>query len=83
MRSEMPKKYWKYLPEATCIKNLTRGAAAITAQMIDAPATNSNRARDKSQAVAQFQDTLRLNNRIDQNTGAWTDEPHKKQYVVH
>ena len=75
MRSEMPKKYWKYLPEATCIKSLTRGAAAMTEQMIDAPATNSNRARDKSHAVAQFQDTLRLNNRFVQNTDTGTDEP--------
>ena len=75
MRSEMPKKYWKYLPEATCIKNLTRGAAAITEQMINAPATSSNRAREKSQVVAKFQNTLRVNNRIDQTTGTCTDKP--------
>lgn len=63
MRSEMPKKYWKHLPEASCIGDLTRGAAASTAQMIDAPATRSNRVRDKSQLVTKFQNTLRAQNK--------------------
>ena len=75
MRSEMPKKYWKYLPEAACIQNLTRGATAVTEQMIDAPTTNSDRAREKSRIVAQFQNTLRLKNRIDPNVDTPTDKP--------
>ena len=75
MRSEMPKKYWKYLPEATCIQDLTRDAAAITEQMINAPATSSNRAREKSQVVAKFQNTLRVNNRIDHDAGNGTNKP--------
>ena len=65
MRSEMPKKYWKYLPEASCIQDLARGAAASTAQMLDAPATRSSRAREKSQIVRQFQNTLRKKNVVD------------------
>ena len=59
MSSEMPKKYWKYLPEASCIQDLTRGAATLAEQMIDAPATNSHRVRRKSQFVTQFQNNLR------------------------
>jgi probable DNA metabolism protein len=70
MKSEMPKKYWKYLPEASCIQDLTRGAAASTAQMIDSPATASNRAREKSQMVTQFQDKLRANNSADRAAGS-------------
>ena len=75
MRSEMPKKYWKYLPEAACIHDLTRGATAVTEQMIDAPTTNSDRAREKSRIVAQFQNTLRLKNRIDPDTDNFSDTP--------
>ena len=63
MRSEMPKKYWKYLPEASCIQDLVRGAAASTAQMINAPATSSSRAREKSKMVTHFQDNLRAKSR--------------------
>jgi len=62
MKSEMPKKYWKYLPEAACIQDLTRGASASTAQMINAPSTCSNRVRTKSQLVEQFQNDLRSQN---------------------
>ena len=62
MISEMPKKYWKHLPEAACIQGLTRGAAATTEKMLEAPVTNSNRARDKSRVITHFQDQLRSNN---------------------
>ena len=79
MRSEMPKKYWKYLPEATCIQDLARGAAASTAQMIDAPATSSDRAREKSQLVAQFQNKLRLKNATDKLTDTRRKSAHSKQ----
>jgi probable DNA metabolism protein len=64
MMSEMPKKYWKYLPEAACIQNLTRGAAASTQQMLEAPATSSTRVRERSRAVTNFQDQLRAKNRV-------------------
>lgn len=64
MRSEMPKKYWKYLPEASCIRELTRGAAASTAQMVASPLTSSSRAREKSQQVKRYQNQLRSKNRV-------------------
>ncbi len=38
MQSEMPKKYWKNLPEAALIKELIRGAQSTTEQYIEAPA---------------------------------------------
>jgi DNA polymerase len=64
MRSEMPKKYWKYLPEASCIQGLTRDAAASTAQMVTSPLTSSSRVREKSRQVTQYQDQLRSKNRV-------------------
>lgn len=63
MRSEMPKKYWKYLPEASCIKDLARDAGSRTNNMVAAELTNSDRVRLKSDALAQQQDGLRAVNR--------------------
>lgn len=37
MQSEMPKKYWKNLPEAPLIAELTRKAARRTGDMVEAP----------------------------------------------
>ena len=37
MRSEMPQKYWRNLPEAAAIPDLVRGAAARTQAMLDRP----------------------------------------------
>ena len=37
MQSEMPKKYWKNLPEAPLIAELTRKASRRTGDMVDAP----------------------------------------------
>ncbi len=37
MRSEMPKKYWRNLPEAAAIPDLIRNAASRTETMIDQP----------------------------------------------
>ncbi|MGI9242841.1 MAG: UdgX family uracil-DNA binding protein [Verrucomicrobiales bacterium] len=37
MRSEMPVKYWKNLPEAPLIAELTSGASARATRMVDAP----------------------------------------------
>ena len=63
MRNEMPKKYWKYLPEASCIQDLARDATASMVQMVESPLTPNTRARDKSQMVTAFQNELRHNNR--------------------
>lgn len=62
MRNEMPKKYWKYLPEAVCIAELARGAAASSDNMLKADQTNSQRIRSRHQGIAQQQDQLRINN---------------------
>ncbi|MFD1702845.1 UdgX family uracil-DNA binding protein [Methylopila henanensis] len=37
MRAEMPKKYWRNLPEASLIRPLIASAARVTAEMVDAP----------------------------------------------
>jgi len=37
MKSEMPKKYWRNLPEAAAIPDLIRGAAGRVAQMVEQP----------------------------------------------
>ncbi len=37
MKSEMPKKYWRNLPEAAAIPDLIRGAAGRVAQMMEQP----------------------------------------------
>ena len=42
MRSEMPEKYWKNLPEARLIKPLSDQAAALSARMVAAPAAEPN-----------------------------------------
>jgi DNA polymerase len=39
MRSEMPKKYWRNLPEASLIRPLIAEAAKASAEMVTAPAT--------------------------------------------
>ena len=42
MRSEMPEKYWKNLPEARLIKPLSNQASALAARMVAAPAQEPN-----------------------------------------
>jgi len=64
MRSEMPKKYWQYLPEAMCIKELTRDSAAVMGNMMAATRTNSERVRSSSDVITAKQDTLRLKNKV-------------------
>ncbi len=63
MQSEMPKKYWRYLPEAICIKPLAAGAAANTQQMLAASPTDPLRVRSVSSRVRDSQDALRKRNR--------------------
>jgi DNA polymerase len=43
MQKEMPRKYWRNLPEAELIAPLTAQAMSRTGQMIDAPATRPQR----------------------------------------
>jgi probable DNA metabolism protein len=51
MRAEMPKKYWRNLPEAPLITDLLAQAAHRTAGMIEAPATAPRRAKVVAPAV--------------------------------
>jgi len=63
MRSEMPKKYWKYLPESICINDLVTRASARVTGMVDADATDSERVRKASKRVTELQNKLRRENR--------------------
>jgi len=62
MTSEMPKKYWKYLPEASCIKSLATSSAAVVEDMVNAPLTGTERIRNQSNGIKRVQDKLRANN---------------------
>ena len=55
MRAEMPKKYWRNMPETAAIPDLVRGAAARTAQMIERGPTLPAR-REPARAVAAMAD---------------------------
>lgn len=59
MQNEMPKKYWKNLPEAALIPDLIRQSAAQVQNMHLAKPTNSERVRKKSSRLKQMQDQLR------------------------
>ena len=58
----MPKKYWKYLPESICIKELATNSAARVAEMVDTDVTDSERVRKISKKVTKVQDKLRKQN---------------------
>jgi probable DNA metabolism protein len=47
MRNEMPKKYWRNLPEASLIKPLIEGAARSTSAMIASAATEPHKAQKR------------------------------------
>ena len=51
MRNEMPKKYWKNLPEASLIKPLIEGAARSTSAMIANAATKPHKAQKRLEPV--------------------------------
>jgi probable DNA metabolism protein len=55
MRAEMPKKYWRNLPEAAAIPDLIRGAPARAREMIEKEAAMPQR-RDPARAVAALGD---------------------------
>jgi len=52
MRKEMPKRYWRNLPEASLIPGLIAGAAARTEAMIQAPASEPPKRALKAMAQA-------------------------------
>lgn len=60
MQSEMPKKYWVNLPEASLIAELTRSALKRTDAMISRGATDSWEKTTKSVYVKKRQKDLRL-----------------------
>ncbi|WP_375463316.1 UdgX family uracil-DNA binding protein [uncultured Methylobacterium sp.] len=55
MRAEMPRKYWRNMPETAAIPGLVRAAAARTAQMIERSPTMPAK-RDPVRAVAAMAD---------------------------
>ena len=59
MQSEMPKKYWKNLPEAALIKDLTRGAQAKTELMINTTDFQVCEKNQYSKFIDNKQKTLR------------------------
>ena len=63
MQAEMPKKYWRYLPEAQCIRSLTTASSREMQAMIDRDATDSDRLSKKSSQLRSAQKKLRATNR--------------------
>ena len=51
MQTEMPKKYWRNLPEASLIKPLIEGAERATGAMIAAAATDPHKPQKRLEAV--------------------------------
>lgn len=62
MRNEMPKKYWKYLPESVCIGGLASSSAARVGVMANTRPTDSERVRQRSRHITDIQDQLRKKN---------------------
>ncbi|MDJ1140019.1 TIGR03915 family putative DNA repair protein [Marinicella marina] len=62
MKSEMPKKYWKYLPESVLIPKLTQKATLNMTHMLSQPATDPERLRAKSKKLKQQQNAIRSKN---------------------
>lgn len=59
MQAEMPKRYWRNLPEAQLIAPLIRGASGRVQTMLSKPATDPDILRSKSKAIRAQQDALR------------------------
>ena len=59
MQSEMPKKYWHNLPEASLINELSQASGKRTQAMLAQPANDPNRLRNKSAKLRDQQDKLR------------------------
>jgi len=58
MTSEMPKKYWRNLPEAAAIPDLIRGAPARARQMVEAPVLSPVRPARARAAPPPATDTI-------------------------
>ena len=59
MQSEMPKKYWRNLPEAPLIAELTRNAGGTSQAMLNKPSETAWKKTAKSKLVQQQQASLR------------------------
>lgn len=59
MQAEMPKRYWRNLPEAQLIAPLIRGASSRVQTMLHNPLTDPEVLRSKSKALRAQQDALR------------------------
>ena len=62
MQSEMPKKYWKYLPEAREINPLRTRSAERVDHMLEKEMTPEDRLRTRSKKLREAQDALRDKN---------------------
>lgn len=62
MQSEMPKKYWDHLPEASLIIELSSGSGQRTQTMLQQSSNDPNRMRNKSKKLRQQQNAIRLKN---------------------
>ena len=59
MQKEMPKKYWRNMPEAQTIKHLIGASDGRVQHMLNQQPTDPNHLRNKSKALRQSQDKLR------------------------
>lgn len=59
MQAEMPKYYWRNLPEAQLIAPLTGSASTRVEQMMDSPLSDPHSLRKKSKGLRAQQDALR------------------------
>ena len=59
MCSEMPKKYWKNLPESELIKELTSQSTSMMENMISGSQTEKFSKTEKSKFIQQKQQDLR------------------------
>ena len=75
MKKEMPRRYWKNLPEATLIAPLLAGAPARVQRMVDAGGTE--RVRRRGVAVAQQETSGVLQARADVAAATQPIDPHR------
>jgi len=59
MQTEMPKKYWRNLPEASLIKPLIAGAERLTGAMIAKAATEPHRSQKRLEPMTSAREALR------------------------
>lgn len=66
MTSEMPRKYWRNLPEAAAIPDLIRGAAGRVAAMVDAPSFSPPRPARPARPAADAVPATALRQAVEQ-----------------